>query len=127
MSQADKLADARLQAMEYARRRIKEVGMDEFDKEMEWRINHKVAICISPQELNEASGKIKQWAYESVVAMTLLGLRDEFDFGKVRLNRLNDRMTLKARCLNDNFATWDDYKKILYDETGIKVAVVWER
>lgn len=37
MAKVDREAIARLDGMDYAKRRIKEIGMEEFEKELEWR------------------------------------------------------------------------------------------
>lgn len=127
MSKTSELMDARLQGMDYALRTIKEIGVEAFEKELQTRCNHKIAHTVSQQAINEASDNIKAWCYETVACLFYLGLRDEFDFGKKRINRLNNRMTEKVRCLNENFVTWDDYKQILQDELGVKVDMAWER
>lgn len=127
MSKSDDLNLARLQGMDYALRQIEKNGIEDFRKELQWRFKRKIGVNISAREMNEASDRIKAWAYESVVTLALLTLRDEFDFGRKRLDRFNQRINEKSACLNENFATWDDYKKILKDETGIDVELIWMR
>lgn len=126
MSKASEIADAKLQGMTYALEQIEKIGLEEFKKEMEWRCNHRVSFKFTVQEFKEALVRMSNWHYETCNVMFLLTLWDEYDFSKEDLHRLNNRMSEKMRCLNDKYATWDDYKKILKDETGIDVSLYLE-
>ena len=126
MSKASEIADAKLQGMTYALEQIEKIGLEEFKKEMKWRCNHRVSFKFTVQEFKEALVRMSNWHYETCNVMFLLTLWDEYDFSKEDLHRLNNRMSEKMRCLNDKYATWDDYKKILKDETGIDVSLYLE-
>lgn len=127
MSKADDIAMARIAGMEYALRRIREAGMEEFEKELGWRNRNRIGMTITQQEINEASDRIKAQTYDTMRVMTLLTLHDEFGFGKARLDRFNERWNTKVECLTEDFAEWEDYKKILHDECGIDTEIRWNR
>lgn len=127
MSRADGEAMARIAGMEYALRRIREIGVEAFAKEILWRNRTRIGMTIKPQEIGEASEAIKAQTYDTMLVMALLVLHDEFGFGHDRLMRFERRFNTKAACLEDNFAEWEDYRKILLDECGIDTGIRWNR
>lgn len=60
---------------------------------------------------------------DTVLLLAISAIRDEFDFGAKRLQRLIDRMERKASCLIGDMATWEDFKKQMAEETGIEINV----
>lgn len=56
---------------------------------------------------------------DMVCLMAEMVLRDEFDFGKARLERFWKRFDFKSGCLLDGFVTIEDMQEALKKETGI--------
>ena len=127
MSKADREGDARLQGMDYALRVIKASGIEAFEKELQWRCNRKIKVSITQQELNDASNRIKEQTYDTIRCMALIVLHDEFDFGKKRLQRFNERYNRKVEGLTDNYVDWEDYIRIAEEIMGEKMEVRWNR
>lgn len=126
MSKASDLNDARLQGMSYALKQIKEIGVDGFEDELKWRCSIKIGINIKPQELMEAAHRIQSKLDKTMRAMAIITLRDEFDFGKKRLQRFVDRWNLKAECIMEQYASWDDYVSIVEEVMGEKFEVEYK-
>ena len=124
MSRADQENLQRIYAMEYAVKRIKEVGLEEFEKELAWRGHTKVGIALSPEEIRKQSDAIQAFVHKTVRILAMIVLHDEFGFGHDRLERFNDRFNKKTEGLLDNYVTWDDYAKILEDECKIRNIMV---
>ena len=59
MSKANKEAIARLDGMDYALRRIREKGIEDFEREMKWRNENGISLPLTQQTINEGSWKIK--------------------------------------------------------------------
>ena len=59
MSKASKEAIARLDGMDYALRRIREKGIEDFEREMQWRNENGISLPLTQQTINEGSWKIK--------------------------------------------------------------------
>lgn len=116
MSRIEKEAQIRIDGMEYALRRIKEIGIEEFEKELKWRGNVHFGLQLNPRELLETADSI---IVESRVAAMLV-LHDEFDFGRKRIERFNSRFNDKMEGLNKSYVTWGEYLQIMHDELGIK-------
>lgn len=50
-------------------------------------------------------------------------MHDEFDFGAKRCQRFIERMNLKAECIVDDLATWDDFIGQIREELGIQIVI----
>lgn len=50
-------------------------------------------------------------------------LREEFDFGAKRCQRFIKRANLKAECIVDDLATWDDFIQQIKEELGIQITI----
>lgn len=126
MSKVDRESQARLDGMHYAVRRIKEIGMEEFEKELKWRGNHRIGMVeLRPEELRKATTELYQIEYKRNIIISMLVLKDEFDFDTADLRRFNARCNQKTDSLIDKFIEWDDYEQILKDENGIDIEIDW--
>ena len=55
----------------------------------------------------------------------VLNWLDEFDFGAKRCQRFIERMNLKAECIVDDLATWDDYRQAIQERLGFEIKIRW--
>jgi hypothetical protein len=109
--------------MEFALRLAKDKGIEELEKEVRFRNRTGVSLNLTRQELAAGSQNIKNMTFDTMLAMSLMVLRDEFDFGKKRLERFKDRFTQKATSLADDYCTWLDIIDTLKEETGIDLEI----
>lgn len=114
MSRLDREAEARMNGMDYALRRIKEIGIEEFEKELEWRGRKNYSVHITSREAINAA----EQAYKHIRIATLITLYDEFDFDKKMLDRFNERYNDKMDSLNKGYVNWGDYENIIVNEIG---------
>lgn len=114
MSRLDREAEARMNGMDYALRRIKEIGIDEFEKELEWRGRKNYSVHITSREAINAA----EQAYKHIRIAALITLYDEFDFDKKMLDRFNERYNDKMDSLNKGYVNWGDYEDIIVNEIG---------
>nr|DAE69902.1 MAG TPA: hypothetical protein [Caudoviricetes sp.] len=84
-----------------------------------------VSLNLTRQEIAAGSDKIKNMTFDTMLAMSLMTLRDEFTFGKKRLERFKDRFTEKAASLAEDYCTWLDIVDVLKEETGIDLEIRW--
>lgn len=56
---------------------------------------------------------------DMVCLIAEMTLRDEFDFGKTRLERFWGRFEFKSECVFEKFVTVEDMQEALKKETGI--------
>ncbi len=114
MSRLDREAEARMNGMDYALRRIKEIGIEEFEKELEWRGRKNYSVHITSREAINAA----EQAYKHIRIAALITLYDEFDFDKAMLDRFNKRYNDKMDSLNKGYVNWGDYENIIINEIG---------
>ena len=114
MSRLDREAEARMNGMDYALRRIKEIGIEEFEKELEWRGRKNFSVHITSREAINAA----EQAYKHIRIAALITLYDEFDFDKAMLDRFNERYNDKMDSLNKGYVNWGDYENIIVNEIG---------
>lgn len=113
------------EGMEFALRLAKDKGIEELEKEVRFRNRTGVSLNLTRQEIAAGSDKIKNMTFDTMLAMSLMTLRDEFTFGKKRLERFKDRFTEKAASLAEDYCTWLDIVDVLKEETGIDLEIRW--
>ena len=124
----NKEAQARLDGMEYAFRRIRDIGLEEFAKELSWRGSVGIAIPVSPEEIRNASANLEDEVYRTLAGCSLMALHDELDLEKEELSRYIQRFNQKMQGLNANYVEWDDYVSVMFKETGININKIhWDR
>lgn len=123
MSKLDQYMQGRTEGMEFALRLAKDKGIEELEKEVRFRNRTGVLLNLTRQELAAGSQNIKNMTFDTMLAMSLMVLRDEFDFGKKRLERFKDRFTQKAASLAGDYCTWLDIIDTIKDETGIDLEI----
>lgn len=123
MGKLDKYMQGRTEGMEFSLRLVKDKGIEELEKEVRFRNRTGVSLNLTRQELAAGSQNIKNMTFDTMLAMSLMVLRDEFDFGKKRLERFKDRFTQKATSLADDYCTWLDIIDTIKEETGIDLEI----
>ena len=101
------------------------IHREELEKEVRFRNRTGVSLNLTRQEIAAGSDKIKNMTFDTMLAMSLMTLRDEFTFGKKRLERFKDRFTEKAASLAEDYCTWLDIVDVLKEETGIDLEIRW--
>ena len=127
MSKQNEINDARLLGMDYAYRQIKKIGLEEFEKELRWRMKHGISLRMTPEELNKSSLEFRQQFVAMTVCLAILVLHDEFGFGKQRLKQFENRYNIKYDSLLSNYVTWDDYVALASEITGEEFKIKWVR
>jgi asparagine synthetase B (glutamine-hydrolysing) len=129
MSRADREAQARLDGMFYVgmlleRSELKDHPVvREIWKELHWRDNHHQALPFTNEEYNQAVIGIKKHTIDTMLALSMLALHDEFDFSTKRLQRYKDRLMQKADVMMKDLMSWDDVFQILHDECKQNVKI----
>ena len=129
MSRIDRENEARLQGLGLAYRIACETeGKDSptaiaIEREVKFRKRTGVKVMYTRKELAKASGAIKQLTIQTVVAMAMLIMWEQFGFGKTRLKRFKDEFDLHADALVKDEITWDDVLDALRACTGIDLVL----
>lgn len=94
-------------------------------KELERRGAYHIPCSVSKQEEDNFIMRAKQNILDTVLVLSLIVLRDEFDYGTKRLARFIDRFNEKSDCLEGDWTTWNDQLKILEDECDLHLQIRW--
>ena len=58
---------------------------------------------------------------KAMLGLPLIVLRDDFGFGKQRLERFEDRLIQQFRCFDEGYIDLETLKKVIEQETGAEV------
>lgn len=123
MGKVDDYTAGRSQGLILAREIAKKDGIEGLEKEIQFRNITGINTALTRKELNIACEKIKSMTLDTMMVIAVATLHDEFGFAGKRCKRFIDRMNLKAECLVDDMATWDEYTKMIKDEIGIEMTI----
>lgn len=102
---------------------VKEGGLERLQEEIKYRGITGIHTQLAKKEIEKASEVIKMTTIETILLLALSTVRDELGFGEKRMKRLINRIEKKATCLIGNMATWEDFREMIKEETGIEVNV----
>ena len=114
---------ARLEGMSYALRYAREHGLDALESDLKKRGAYNIPVRISDKELKAFTDNAKNMMLDTVLILTSVTLHDEFGFGKQRLERFKARFNLKAECIGEDYASWQDMIDILREECGLEYGI----
>ena len=100
---------------------VREGGADALEEEIKARGVTGIHVNLSQKELEQALTPIKDLTIRTLLAMSVSSLRDEYGFGKERLQRFVDRFMKKTECLMSGWVTWKDICENIEEETGIQI------
>lgn len=119
MAKMDKEELARREGMAYALKIAKEKGIDGLEEELKFRNITQLPVAVKRSQCEELINNIKMNVLDTVTILAAITLRDEFEFGKQRINRFVDRFNLKAECLVEGYTDWQGQIEILREELGL--------
>ena len=121
MSKLSKEELARFSGAEWMVRYVKEHGLEEAEKELERRGVRHIPLGVKEQDLKNFSEREKRNTIATVLMMSAMVLRDEFGFGRDRMNKFIDRFNKKTSCLVEGYVYWKDMQQTIAEETGILI------
>lgn len=103
----------------FALKIVREGGQDALEEEIRQRGVTGIHVNLTQEELIQALNPIKGTLVRTILAMSVAALRDEYGFGRERLQRFINRFMQKTDCLTDDYVTWKDICENIEEETGI--------
>jgi hypothetical protein len=119
MGKITKDEQLRREGMAYALKVAKEKGVEGLEAELRFRGAYNVPLSIPQSTLDQFTLNVKQHMFDTLSLLTSATLHDEFGFGKERIQRFIKRLNLKAECIADDYASWQEYQQIMKDECGL--------
>lgn len=119
----DKLEQARRSGMSYALRIAEEKGVDGLREEMRYRNALNIPVGLKKDKVDEFTQNVKQMTIDTILIVATVSIRDEFGFGKDRLNRFIKRFNNNAECLGDDLVEWQDLIDQMEEECGLEFTI----
>ena len=94
-------------------------SLEAWEKELERRGVRHIPLGVKEQDLKNFSEREKRNTIATVLMMSAMVLRDEFGFGRDRMNKFIDRFNKKTSCLVEGYVYWKDMQQTIAEETGI--------
>ena len=124
MSRMSKEESARYEGASWCLEMIDRIGLEATKEEMRIRgVNH-CPLQISKADVKRFEQAIKINIINTVVLMSSMVLRDEFEFTPEQIRDFTIRFNSKTDCLNDDLLTWDDMAETMKEETGLDFELV---
>lgn len=120
---ADKYMEGRNDGMAFALKIAKEQGIEALETECKYRGCTNLPSKVPKKAADEFVKKMKENTIDTILILSGAVLRDEFGFGKKRLERFKERFMLKTECLVEDYCTWDDIKESLKEEVGMELDI----
>lgn len=127
MGKLEEYMKGRTEGMEFALRLVKDKGIEELEKEIKFRNRTGISLNVTRQELNAASGRIKEMTLDTFTILGVAALHDAFGFGEKRCQRFMDKMGEGAEYLMNDLAIWEDYISAIKEELGMNLKIRWNR
>ena len=113
------LEKARRDGIGYALGIVREKGIEGLEEDVRFRNISKVSVAMSEDEYKDLTERISQ----VILTLAEITLRDEFGFGKARIEKFADRLNEKADCIAKGYTTVEEQLEILEKETGMLARV----
>ena len=117
--------EGRNDGMSFALRIAERNGVEGLRQEIKARGIMNIPMEHSIKEVNEFAQRVRQETFDSIMVMAFMTLKDEFGFGKKRLEQFQERFKLKTECLQENYVTWADMVETIKKENGIDLPI-WD-
>lgn len=123
MGKVNKEEQARRDGMQFALRVVEQGGIEALRRECQIRNIQNVPVGIKEKELNEFAYNVKLNTMDCLTIMGIAVLIDEFDFDEEKCNRFKERFNLKADCICEDFASWEDIKAQIEEDIDMKLEI----
>lgn len=119
MSKLSKEESARYSGASWMLDKVKKDGIEAAEKELEWRGVNRIPLAATKADLRKFQDYEKRNTIATVLLMACVTLRDEYGFGRDRMDRFVKRFNEKTSCLVGDYVDWTDLQKTIEEETGL--------
>lgn len=107
------LEQARRDGIGYALGIVREKGIEGLEEDVRFRNISKVSVAMSEDEYKDLTERMGKRISQVILTLAEITLRDEFGFGKSRLEKFADRLNEKAGCVAEGYTTVEEQIEIL--------------
>lgn len=123
MSKTDDLAQGRIEGMIYAERIVSKDGLEGLQEEIKKRGYSGISINVSHKEMEKATSQMRNMMMDTIMAMSMGILHDEFGYGHDRLQRFVDKFQEGAELLAEGVITWEQIIENTEEVVGIPLSI----
>ena len=117
------LEQARRDGIGYALGIVREKGIEGLEEDVRFRNISKVSVAMSEDEYKDLTERMGKRISQVILTLAEITLRDEFGFGKARIEKFADRLNEKADCIAKGYTTVEEQLEILEKDTGMLARV----
>lgn len=121
MSKQDYIMQGRNEGIAFCSKIANEKGLEELNRVIRQRKLVGLNTLIDPRLLDKELTQAKLQILDTILIMSIIVLKDEFDFGNKRLDRFKKRFNDKTECLETGNVTWIDMIEQVREENNIKL------
>lgn len=121
VSKQDYIMQGRNEGITFSVNTINEKGPDELIRIARQRKLVGLKTMIDPRLYERDLREAKRQMLDTILIMSIIVLKDEFDFGNKRLDRFRKRFNEKSECLETGNVTWIDLIEEIQEENGIEL------
>lgn len=121
MSKLSKEELARYQGANWILDKIKEVGIEEAEKELIMRGARNMPLAVKESDLHKFEQSEKSNTIKTMLLFSIYCMYDEFDLSVEQINKFITRFNSRAESLIRDYVSWKDIQQTMAEETGIFV------
>ena len=121
MSKQDYIMQGRNEGSAFCDKIATEKGLEELHRIARQRKLVGLKTLIDPRLYERDLEEAKRQILDTILIMSIIVLKDEFDFGNKRLDRFRKRFNEKSECFETGNVTWIDLIEQIQEENGIEL------
>ena len=119
MSKLSKEELARYQGANWILDKIKEVGIDEAEKNLIMRGARNIPLSVKDSDLRKFEQTEKANTIKSMLLISIYCIHDAYDFDEKEINEFIKLFNSRAESLVKDYVSWKDIQQTMAEETGI--------
>lgn len=119
MSKLSKEELARYQGANWILDKVKEVGIEEAEKELIRRGARNIPLAVKDSDLRKFEQTEKANTIKSMLLISIYCIHDAYDFDEKEINEFIKLFNSRAESLVKNYVSWKDIQQTMAEETGI--------
>ncbi len=123
MAKINKEALARLEGMKYAYNYARKFGLDELEKDIKFRGATNLPYSVDRKQVIDFQEETKERILSTVMLMSVLILREEFGYGRKRIEKFSEKFKENTEQLQSGDLTWKDAYEAMVEEVGFSLGI----
>lgn len=123
MAKINKEALARLEGMKYAYNYARKFGLDELEKDIKFRGATNLPYSVDRRQVINFQEETKERILSTVMLMSVLILREEFGYGRKRIEKFSEKFKENTEQLQSGDLTWKDTYEAMVEEVGFSLGI----